>query len=75
MGSMPEEPVQGARRYLKSREKPWAQKLAATLSRRGLFFPTGHCRGVGPLLKRIPLVVALLNGNRAASQGLDDTDQ
>jgi phosphatidylglycerophosphate synthase len=33
---MPEEPVQGARRYLKSREKPWAKKLAAWLGRRGV---------------------------------------
>jgi phosphatidylglycerophosphate synthase len=33
---MPEEPVQGARRYLKSREKPWAQKMAAWLGRTGV---------------------------------------
>jgi len=33
---MPEEPVEGARRQLKSREKPWAKKLAAWLGRTGI---------------------------------------
>lgn len=33
---MAEEPVQGARRYLKTREKPWAQKLAAWIGKTGI---------------------------------------
>jgi len=33
---MSNEPTEGARRYLKSREKPWAQKLAAWLAKRGV---------------------------------------
>jgi phosphatidylglycerophosphate synthase len=33
---MPQEPTQGARRYLKTRDKAWAKKLAAWLARIGV---------------------------------------